>query len=338
MALSACPGRATERSYVRGLTLLPGLIEAHAHLCFNANADWRAAYDADTPARDDGPMAGNARRMLDAGITTVRPRCADRLLGGSARCRRRRPSRPSLLVAGAPITTTGGHCYFMGGEVMACWACRWRSANCARASTGSQYLAGNMIAGLERVRRAVRRGAGGGRTRGAPPQRRVAAHRHGWRGIRAAVDAGVDVLEHCSFQTPEGSSHDRAVIEAIADRALSRPHSSGTLRTRGSERFDRRAALMRAARRRIKVESWLGHRLRHPRVPHDALWEGLEALRLCLGLPPVEVLRLATSSASGVYRTLRRGALVAGRRADPRGGGRGPAQVTSPRSLRRPAW
>ena len=32
---------------VSGATILPGLIEAHAHLCFNAQRDWRQVYDAD---------------------------------------------------------------------------------------------------------------------------------------------------------------------------------------------------------------------------------------------------------------------------------------------------
>ena len=49
-----------------------GLIEAHAHLCFNASADWRAVYDADTPSSMLLRMAGYAQRMLRAGITTVR--------------------------------------------------------------------------------------------------------------------------------------------------------------------------------------------------------------------------------------------------------------------------
>ena len=55
-----------------GCTIIPGLIEGHAHLCFNAAADWRAVYDADTPATTALRMAQNGRRMLEAGITTVR--------------------------------------------------------------------------------------------------------------------------------------------------------------------------------------------------------------------------------------------------------------------------
>ena len=57
---------------VSGCTVVPGLIEGHAHLCFDATAGWRATYDSDTPGTMLARMAGNAQRMLAAGITTVR--------------------------------------------------------------------------------------------------------------------------------------------------------------------------------------------------------------------------------------------------------------------------
>src|SRR3546814_8352926 len=66
IAVAATEG--SERLDVSGLTVLPGLIEAHAHLCFNAGADWRPVYDADTPASMVLRMAGAAQRMLQAGI------------------------------------------------------------------------------------------------------------------------------------------------------------------------------------------------------------------------------------------------------------------------------
>ena len=53
-----------------GLTLIPGLIEAHAHLCFNAGADWRTVYDNDTPSRMLLRMVENGQKMLRSGITS----------------------------------------------------------------------------------------------------------------------------------------------------------------------------------------------------------------------------------------------------------------------------
>ena len=57
---------------VSGCTIVPGLIEAHTHLCFNAGDDWREVYDSDTPGQMLLRMAAHARRMVEAGITTVR--------------------------------------------------------------------------------------------------------------------------------------------------------------------------------------------------------------------------------------------------------------------------
>ena len=57
---------------VSGCTVMPGLIEGHAHLCFNGANDWRAVFDNDSPGRMLLRMAAHGRAMLEAGITTVR--------------------------------------------------------------------------------------------------------------------------------------------------------------------------------------------------------------------------------------------------------------------------
>src|SRR5690606_37446222 len=91
---------------ISGCTALPGLIEAHAHLCFHAGADWRAVYDADTSHSMLLRMAGHAQRMLRAGITTVRDLGAPTDLAIALRAASRSGAvlAPDLLVAGAPVT------------------------------------------------------------------------------------------------------------------------------------------------------------------------------------------------------------------------------------------
>ncbi|MDA0366223.1 MAG: amidohydrolase family protein, partial [Chloroflexi bacterium] len=112
------PDASIERIAVPGCTVMPGLIEAHAHLCLNGEPDWRAVYDGDGPERMLLRMAASGEAMLRSGITTVRDLGAPTALAVALRdaIRAGVTTGPDLLVAGAPVTTTGGHCFFMGGE------------------------------------------------------------------------------------------------------------------------------------------------------------------------------------------------------------------------------
>ncbi len=306
-----------------GLTVLPGLIEAHAHLCFNGGADWRAVYDGDAPTAMALRMAGHARRMLDAGITTVRDLGAPTPLAIEVReaARAGLVVAPDLLVAGAPITITGGHCWFMHGEAD----------------------------GVEGVRVAVRQrhkagvdwikvmASGGNMTPGSDPMRaqysveelravveeahrhdlRVTAHAHGVEGIRVAVKAGVDGLEHCSFQAPQGSVKDDAVIEAIARQGIVvSPTIVGSLAAaEGTPRWALRAELTRAlfqAGCRVVMSTDCGI----PGTPHEGLATSMGTLQRLSGLSALEVLRLATSTSADLLGLADRGVLQAGKRAD----------------------
>jgi len=58
---------------LKGLTLLPGLIDAHAHLSwyFNRQGRYHTRNDGDTPVEEMLSMAGNAYATLMAGFTTI---------------------------------------------------------------------------------------------------------------------------------------------------------------------------------------------------------------------------------------------------------------------------
>jgi len=117
-----------------GFTLMPGLVDTHVHLCFDATGD-PVGHLAET---DDGvlreQMAEAARRALRAGVTTVRDLgdrgylaldLRDRGPAGGA------DPLPAIVAAGPPITTPGGHCHFLGGaasgEAGLCAAVRERA-------------------------------------------------------------------------------------------------------------------------------------------------------------------------------------------------------------------
>lgn len=303
-------------------TVIPGLIEGHAHLCFDATPGWRATYDTDTPGRMLLRMAAAARRMLEAGITTARDLGAPTELAIELRngVRAGLVPGPDLVVSGAPITTTGGHCHFMGGEADGELEVRKRVRALCRAgvdwikvmATGGnmtrgtnvlapQYTVAELTAIVEESHRLGRR---------------VAAHCHGSAGIRFAVEAGVDTLEHCSFQGAEGYDYDPALARRIADQGIViSPTVSVAWLTWADGRRRERGAILRDmldAGCRFIMSTDCGI----PGVPHEALVDGMKTLSSVTGLSPVDALRLATSGAAQQLGLSDRGVLEAGRRAD----------------------
>jgi imidazolonepropionase-like amidohydrolase len=56
----------------RGLTLLPGLIDCHVHLCWRGEADVVKAVEQETPIETLLKASRSAGQTLEAGVTTVR--------------------------------------------------------------------------------------------------------------------------------------------------------------------------------------------------------------------------------------------------------------------------
>src|SRR5271157_4136256 len=95
-----------------GATLLPGLVDTHVHLAFDASAD----PVGNLGRRRDGEvveaMARAGQAALRGGVTTVRD-LGDR--GYLSLGLRGRADLPTIVAAGPPITTPGGHCHYLGG-------------------------------------------------------------------------------------------------------------------------------------------------------------------------------------------------------------------------------
>jgi imidazolonepropionase-like amidohydrolase len=210
-----------------GLTLMPGLVDAHLHLCFDATGD-PVGHLAETG--DDllsVQMAEAARRALRSGVTTVRD-LGDRgylaldlrdrdPVGGAG-------PLPAIVVAGPPITTPGGHCHFLGGAASGERALR--AAVRERAERGVDVIkvmasGGNMTPGPlpyepQFSARALRAIVDEAHRLGLP----VTAHAHSTRSIADAVAAGVNGIEHATFMTADGVDAPEALIRAIALRRI----------------------------------------------------------------------------------------------------------------------
>lgn len=114
----AAPADATVLAYPEA-TLMPGLIDTHVHL--NLPGDGGSFSDWATQEPDGVLVATglhNARVALHAGITTLRD-CGGK---GTTTFQTRRAldlgfgEGSRLVLCGAPITITGGHCRYFGGE------------------------------------------------------------------------------------------------------------------------------------------------------------------------------------------------------------------------------
>jgi len=200
-------------------TVLPGLIDMHVHLTGDPEAQGYGNLAASVPRNALFGVA-NGRRTLNAGFTTVRNVGA----GGYADVALRDAINngdvigPRMRVAGHSLGITGGHCdnnllpaeygITSGGVADGPWEIRKKVRENAKygadvtkfCATGGvlskgttvgaqQYSLEEMVAIVDESHRR---------------DRRVAAHAHGTEGIIAAIQAGVDSVEHASMIDAEG--------------------------------------------------------------------------------------------------------------------------------------
>ena len=157
---------------------------------------------------------------------------------------------PELLVAGPPITTTGGHCWFFGGEVDD--PAKVRAAVAERADRGVDAIkvmatGGGLTPGSRRTESQFDRAAldamvDEAHRRGLP----VAAHAHAPAGIADAVDAGVDSVEHCAFLTADGVARTRPARHDGRARHHRLAHRSARPRSTRAAAAHRRAGARRS--------------------------------------------------------------------------------------------
>lgn len=311
--------------------LLPGLVDAHIHLAFNASADPVSALTT----MDDGQllatMENAAHLAVQAGITTVRDLGDRGYLGEvlNGRLKRQPESGPEIVYAGAPITTPRGHCFFLGGEVA--------DTEALLAAVRERHSHGCSV-----VKIMV---SGGNMTPGSPPPyrsqfsraevamavaeahrfgMRVAAHAHGTEAIRDAVAAGVDTIEHVSFMTEDGSHVDAGLVREIVDQDVFVSLTLGTHPAAGVPDLPPAiAARMAAIYHAYLVLYDAGANLVlgtdggiAPFKPHDVLPYAIEQLA-GLGVAPVDALAAATSGAADACGAAdRKGRIVEGADAD----------------------
>ena len=267
-------------------TVLPGFIDAHVHLTGMVLGEpgWENASVRESPADAALRGAAHARQTLAAGFTTVRNVGA----GGFADVALRdainagRVPGPRMLVGGHSLGTTGGHCDPTNGYL----------PHLLGEEPGPERgVADGPEAIREAIRYQVKHGAdvikicatGGVLSEGDSAgvqqymedelaavvaaahmtERRVAAHAHGTAGIKAAIRAGVNSIDHGSILDDEAiallKEHGTYLVPTLmAGEAVEAMANSGALR---GERADKaraiapqmRASIRKAAAAGVKI-------------------------------------------------------------------------------------
>jgi imidazolonepropionase-like amidohydrolase len=307
-----------------GLTVLPGLIDCHVHLCFVGTGIDLGEVLASPASLTVLNAVVACRNTLDAGFTTVRD------AGGTPAAVRLAVERgyfpgPRMMLAIQILSQTGGHNdqHFPCGADLA-----WNPAS---------DLPDSVVDGVEsmrqRVREVIRAGAdwvklctsGGVLSPGDAPQhatftpseieaavneaatqgRRVMAHAQANAGVKNALRAGVATIEHGIWLDDEALDlllgDGRALVPTlVAPRWVVRHAEVGRMPAYAAEKSavvaeDHRVSIRRAVEAGVTVafgtDSGVG--------PHGSNGEELLLLR-DLGMTPIDCIRSATTVAARV--------------------------------------
>ena len=184
-----------------GLTALPGLIDCHVHLTLDGDPD-SALAATEPPALQTIRAVVNARRALEAGITAVRD-CGSRdgvMVEVAQAIERGIIPGPRIVACGRLLTITGGHAHFLGREVDGVDDMRRAVREEVKRGAGAIKVVatgGVLTPGISYGRTAfteaeLRAAVDEAHNAGL----RIASHAIGNTGIKRALAAGVDTIEH----------------------------------------------------------------------------------------------------------------------------------------------
>ena len=326
------------------LTLLPGLMDMEVNLLLGGpNHESPLNPVQDDPALRTLRAVANARRTLRAGFTTVRNLGLFVQTGGILLDVALKKAidfgwidGPHVVPAGHAITPTGGHLDPTMFQAL---------APHVLPLTVEEGVAN----GVSEVRRAVRYqikygaelikvcASGGVMSHTGPPGAqqysdeelraivdeahrrglRVAAHAHGDDGIRAAIEAGIDCIEHGSLMSDE-------TLELMIERGtflvpttyladgMDVSRAAPELQAKAAEVFPRaKETIRKAVSRRARIACGTDA----PAIPHGRNAKELIAL-VERGMKPIDAIRAATTVSAELIDVDDRGRLAPGLLAD----------------------
>src|SRR5438270_1455551 len=326
------------------LTLLPGLMDMEVNLLLGGpNHESPLNPVQDDPAVRTLRAVANARRTLRSGFTTVRNLGLFVQTGGLLLDVALKKAidfgwidGPHVVPAGHAISPTGGHLdptmfQALAPHVLPLTVEEGIANGVSEVRTAVRY---QIKYGAELIKVCV---SGGVMSHTGPPgaqqysdeelraivdeaHRRglkVAAHAHGDDGIRAAVEAGIDCIEHGSLASEDTL---RLMVERgtflvattyLAD-GMDVSHAAPELQAKAAEVFPRaRATISRAIELGVKVACGTDA----PAIPHGRNAKELLAL-VDRGMTPLQAIRAATTVSAELIDVEDRGRLAPGLLAD----------------------
>jgi imidazolonepropionase-like amidohydrolase len=200
--------------------VLPGLIDCHVHLTAQLGPAYRMQAVEDSDPKVGFNAAHNAAVTLAAGFTTVRDVGAignpDVIFALRSAIAEKKVAGPRVLCVGAILSPTGGHGQTYGYRQDVCACVQSTSGICDGVDECRRAVRRQVSHGADAIKFVATGGVLSDIKAGLDQQftsdeirtiietahtlgRRVAAHAHGAAGINAALEAGVDSIEHGSF-------------------------------------------------------------------------------------------------------------------------------------------
>jgi len=180
----------------------PGLVNAHAHVEGSGEPDLMAMIHSTTPNQRLLRAVANARKSIKAGVTTIRDVGSSNKIAPDVReaIEEGRIPGPRMRTAGAALCMTGGHGWPIGRAVDSPWDARkavreqmWAGADCIKLiATGGVLTKGAVPGNAQLTPDELAAAIDEAHSHGL----RVATHAIGTRGIKNALNAGIDSIEH----------------------------------------------------------------------------------------------------------------------------------------------
>lgn len=307
----------------------PGLVNAHAHLEASGEPDMMGMISTTTRNQRLLRAVENARKSIKAGVTTIRDVGSSNAIAQDVRdaIEEGRIAGPRMRAAGAVLCMTGGHGWPIGRAVDSPWEARkavreqmWAGADCIKLIATGGVLTKGAVPGNAQltpdelssaIEEAHRHGL------------RVAAHAIGTQGIKNALRAGIDSIEH-------GTLLDDEAIELFKQRnvylvpTLSAPtcilaHLEDGQQPEYVQKKARGLGDVMAKNLRKAYESGVrfagGSDAGTPYNYHEDYAQEVELMWSLLGMTPQQALHAATSVAAELVG-LHNGLLAVGEPAD----------------------